>query len=86
LQRGQHNIEDELIFANHRGYVFHDSCGFEAGGEDELKMVQDFVRLKSREKRLKRRLHAIWFVPHVFSYLVATSFTRFVPQVLHSDG
>jgi hypothetical protein len=46
LQRGQHNIEDELIFANHRGYIFHDSRGFEAGGEDELKMVQKFVRRK----------------------------------------
>jgi len=61
MQRGHHNIEDELVFANHDGYVFHDSRGFEAGGEDELKIVQDFVRRKSQEKRLKDRLHAIWF-------------------------
>jgi hypothetical protein len=58
-----HNIEDELIFTSHDGYLFHDSRGFEAGGEDELKIVQDFVRRKSREGRLKDRLHAIWFVP-----------------------
>ena len=51
------------MFANHDGYVFHDSRGFEAGAEDELKIVQDFVRRKSQEKRLKDRLHAIWFVP-----------------------
>ena len=63
MQRGQHNIKDELVFANHRGYVFHDSRGFEAGGEEELKTVQDFVRRKSRKNRLKDRLHAIWFVP-----------------------
>jgi hypothetical protein len=25
--------------------------------------VQDFVRRKSKERRLKDRLHAIWFVP-----------------------
>jgi hypothetical protein len=62
LQRGEHNIEDELVFANHPGYVFHDSRGFEAGGEDELKTVQDFVRRKSRATRLKDRLHVIWSV------------------------
>jgi hypothetical protein len=44
------------------GYVFHDSRGFEAGGEDELKIVQGFIARKSREKRLGDRLHAIWFV------------------------
>jgi hypothetical protein len=58
-----HNIEDELIFTSHTGYIFHDSRGFEAGGEDELKVVQEFVRRKSRERQLKDRLHAIWFVP-----------------------
>jgi hypothetical protein len=63
IQRGTHNIEDELIFTNHDGYIFHDSCGFEAGGEQELQIVQDFVRRKSREDRLEDRLHAIWFVP-----------------------
>ena len=61
MQRGEHNVEDELVFANHRGYVFHDSRGFEAGSEEELKTVQDFVRRKSREKRLGDRLHAIWY-------------------------
>jgi hypothetical protein len=63
LQRGLHNVEDEIIFANHGGYVFHDSRGFEAGGEDELKTVKAFVRRRSRERRLEDRLHAIWFVP-----------------------
>jgi hypothetical protein len=83
LQRGQHNIEDELIFANHRGYIFHDSRGFEAGGEDELKMVQKFVRRKSREKRLRHRLHAIWFVHFAIH---SCNFTMLAAQVLHSDG
>jgi hypothetical protein len=58
-----HNIKDELIFTNHDGYIFHDSRGFEAGGEEELQIVQDFVRRKSREGRLADRLHVIWFVP-----------------------
>ena len=62
-QRGLHNIEDELVFTNHDGYVFHDSRGFEAGAEEELKIVQDFVRRKSQGEGLNDKLHAIWFVP-----------------------
>jgi len=62
VQRGEHNIEHELMFSSHKGYVFHDSRGFEGGSEDELKAVQDFVRQRSQKKRLKDRLHAIWFV------------------------
>ena len=58
-----HNIDDELVFTKHDGYLFHDSRGFEAGGEEELKIVQDFVRRKSQEHKLVDRLHAIWFVP-----------------------
>jgi hypothetical protein len=63
VQRGEHNIEHEIMFSSHTGYVFHDSRGFEGGSEDELKAVQDFVHQRSREGRLKDRLHAIWFVP-----------------------
>jgi hypothetical protein len=82
LQRGLHNIEDELIFTNHDGYVFHDSRGFEAGGEEELKIVQNFVRRMSQGEELNDKLHAIWFVPSVicnYSHKVAF-------QVLHSNG
>src|SRR3984893_7661701 len=60
VQRGEHNIEHELMFSSHNGYVFHDSRGFEGGSDDELKAVQDFVRQRSQEGRLKDRLHAIW--------------------------
>ena len=62
MQRGEHNITDELTFSNHDGYVFHDSCGIESGSEEELKVVQNFVREKSTERQLVNRLHAIWFV------------------------
>jgi len=60
-ERGMHNINDEIIFTNHDGYIFHDSRGFEAGAEDELKIVQEFVRRKSQERQLQNRLHAIWY-------------------------
>jgi hypothetical protein len=61
VQRGEHNIENELRFSSHDGYVFHDSRGFESGDNTELEIVQEFVRRKSREKKLNQRLHAIWF-------------------------
>jgi hypothetical protein len=61
-QRGEHDIELELTFSSHDGYVFHDSRGFEAGDKRELEIVRDFVRRKSRERKLNDRLHAIWFV------------------------
>jgi hypothetical protein len=73
-----HNIEDEFIFTNHTGYLFHDSCGFEAGSEDELKIVQEFVRRKSREPQLKDRLHAIWFVPfRIYPYKSSRLLVRY---------
>ena len=83
MKRSLHNVEDEIIFANHKGYVFHDSRGFESGGENELKTVQAFVRRKSRERQLKNRLHAIWFVP-LATY--NSKFHEVAFQVLHPDG
>ena len=62
MQRGEHNIEHELSFTSHDGYVFHDSRGFEGGNETELEIVQDFVSRKLRARQLEDRLHAIWFV------------------------
>jgi len=83
LQRGEHDIEHEIMFSKHEGYVFHDSRGFEGGSADELKTVQDFVRRRSQEWRLKDRLHAIWFIPLMSS---TTSSQMFAFQVLRSDG
>jgi hypothetical protein len=80
-QRGEHNINDEYIFSHHDGYVFHDSCGFESGSEDELKIVQEFVKRRSQERDLKDRLHAIWFVSlDILSSVVSSH--RFAIQVL----
>ena len=73
MQRGEHDINDELIFSKHDGYIFHDSRGFEAGSKDELEKVQKFVKSKSQQKRLRDRLHAIWFA---FSCIYSCLFTR----------
>jgi hypothetical protein len=83
MQRGEHNIEHELVFTKYKGHVFHDSRGFESGEETDLSIVQEFVRRRSEEVRLNDRLHAIWFAP--FS-ICNWEFTRFPFQVLRSDG
>jgi hypothetical protein len=59
------------VFSKYPGYVFHDFRGFEAGGEEELRIVQKFIRQKSREIRLKDRLHAIWLETQVFTIVTA---------------
>ncbi|KAH8993644.1 hypothetical protein EDB86DRAFT_2852120 [Lactarius hatsudake] len=61
LQRGEHTIDDALVFSNHRGYIFHDSQGIESASKEELGILQDFIRRKCREKRLRDKLHAIWY-------------------------
>jgi hypothetical protein len=63
MQRPQRNIEDELIFPSHNGYIYHLGPGLESGSDHELNIVRDFVSRRSRERRLKDRVHAIWFVP-----------------------
>ena len=60
-QRGEHNIEDELVFSGHTGYVFHDSRGIESGGTEELDTLKGFIQRRASSNRLKFRLHAIWF-------------------------
>ena len=66
-QRGEHDIEDELVFSNHKGYVFHDSRGIESGSIDELKILQQFIRSRCGARRLRDRLHAIWFGSRMFT-------------------
>ncbi|KAF8262884.1 hypothetical protein EI94DRAFT_1742403 [Lactarius quietus] len=61
VNRGEHNIDDELVFSNHRGYVFHDSKGIESGSIEELEILKDFIRRKCGKESLRDRLHAIWY-------------------------
>ncbi|KAH9171782.1 hypothetical protein EDB89DRAFT_1047864 [Lactarius sanguifluus] len=59
MDRGEHTIDDELVFSNHRGYIFHDSRGIESASKEELGILQDFIRRKCREKRLRDKLYCI---------------------------
>ncbi|KDQ16184.1 hypothetical protein BOTBODRAFT_31257, partial [Botryobasidium botryosum FD-172 SS1] len=59
--RGLHKIDDSLIFLSNRGYVFHDSRGFESGATDELELVRDFIQTRAASNDLDEQLHAIWY-------------------------
>ncbi|KAL4064207.1 hypothetical protein V8B97DRAFT_1988210, partial [Scleroderma yunnanense] len=61
LERGEHNIEDELVFRSNTGFIFHDSRGFEAGSEEEVKLMQNFLTNHSATMKLERWIHAIWY-------------------------
>ncbi|KDQ53700.1 hypothetical protein JAAARDRAFT_136654 [Jaapia argillacea MUCL 33604] len=60
-ERGEHNIENEMIFEANRRFIFHDSRGFECGSTEEFKIVQDFIEQRGREIASRRQLHAIWY-------------------------
>jgi hypothetical protein len=59
-QRGEHDIENEMIFKSNEGFVFHDSRGFEAGRASELEKVKDFLKKCSTSKNHRKQLHVIW--------------------------
>ncbi|KAG6332190.1 hypothetical protein ID866_6899 [Astraeus odoratus] len=61
LERGHHNIRDELVFQSNRLFIFHHSCGFEAGSEDEFEKMKEFVAECSSTLKLAQRIHAIWY-------------------------
>ncbi|KAJ7736696.1 hypothetical protein B0H16DRAFT_1425627, partial [Mycena metata] len=61
IDRGLHNINDEIRFRSRPGFVFHDSRGVEAGSATELSTVQRFVDKRSTAAtNLRNQLHAIW--------------------------
>ncbi|KIJ90479.1 hypothetical protein K443DRAFT_544223, partial [Laccaria amethystina LaAM-08-1] len=60
-QRGEHDIENEMIFESNMAFVFHDSCGFEAGRTSELDKVKDFLQKLSTKTSIRNHLHVIWY-------------------------
>jgi len=59
--RGAHDIDNEMVFKSNPGFVFHDSRGFECGGDSELRVVKNFIAQRARARKLHNQLHAIWY-------------------------
>ncbi|KAJ6471421.1 GTP-binding protein [Mycena sanguinolenta] len=60
-ERGEHDIENQLIFKSNRQFIFHDSRGFESGSTDEIQKVKDFIAARAAANSLGDQLHAIWY-------------------------
>ncbi|KAI6116643.1 GTP-binding protein [Pisolithus croceorrhizus] len=60
-RRGYHNIEHELVFKSNPGFVFHDSCGFEAGSTQQFDQMRNFMVDHAATMKVNERVHAIWF-------------------------
>src|ERR1700722_11335797 len=67
IKRGVHDIRNEITFAANPSFVFHDSCGFEAGSSEEFEKIKDFIveRSPAVRKTLADTLHAIWYHQHL---------------------
>ncbi|KAI6127887.1 GTP-binding protein [Pisolithus croceorrhizus] len=60
-KRGYHDITHEFVFKSNPGFVFHDSCGFEAGSTKQFEQMKEFVVDRATTGRVNERVHAIWF-------------------------
>ncbi|KIM26280.1 hypothetical protein M408DRAFT_313665 [Serendipita vermifera MAFF 305830] len=81
-RRGEHDIENEMVFASNTGFRFHDSSGFEAGGITELESVNAFIAHRSQQQKLGDRLHAIWYcIPMDDSRPFTTAEAQFFSKV-----
>ncbi|KAG2748413.1 hypothetical protein P692DRAFT_20833669 [Suillus brevipes Sb2] len=61
IKRGNHDIQNEMVFKSSPGFLFHDSCGFEAGSEEEFENMKKFISEHAHAKKLNERIHAIWY-------------------------
>ncbi|KII91905.1 hypothetical protein PLICRDRAFT_104640, partial [Plicaturopsis crispa FD-325 SS-3] len=61
MQRGIHNIDDEITYTANPRFVFHDSRGFEAASTDEVTIMKDFIKRRSQGDNIQKQLHAIWY-------------------------
>ncbi|KAF8260649.1 hypothetical protein EI94DRAFT_1811409 [Lactarius quietus] len=84
MNRGEHKIDDELVFSNNPGYVFHDSMGIESGSIDELEILKEFIQRKCAETRLRDKLHAIWSGPSIF--IITTTDRHVLRYCVPMDG
>ncbi|KAF7343579.1 GTP-binding protein [Mycena sanguinolenta] len=60
-ERGEHDIENQLIFKSNPQFIFHDSRGFEGGSADEIQKVTTFIEERAETTELAEQLHAIWY-------------------------
>ncbi|KAG2141377.1 uncharacterized protein EDB93DRAFT_1229803 [Suillus bovinus] len=68
IKPGEHNITDEMVFKSKPGFVFHDSCGFEACSKEEFEVMKTFVSERAHATKLEERIHVIWQVTPLLTF------------------
>ena len=58
--RGRHDVRDEIRHKHRRDLIIHDSGGFEAGDESQMRALGQFVEERSMMPNIEDRLHMIW--------------------------
>ncbi|KAJ8588884.1 hypothetical protein M405DRAFT_792377 [Rhizopogon salebrosus TDB-379] len=87
FERGEANIDTELISAQNDKFVLHDSKGFEPGDGGNVNAVREFIERRGSMPDLKDQLHAIWLcfeIPRTGGRLLETGTKDFLK--LRSDG
>ena len=55
-----HDIEHQITYDG-SNFIFHDSKGFEAGADEEMRDPWAFIEKRATETELQKQLHAIWY-------------------------
>ncbi|KAI5982231.1 hypothetical protein EDD15DRAFT_2378044 [Pisolithus albus] len=82
LTRGYHDIKHELVFRSNPGFVFHDSCGFEAGSTEQFEQMKEFVVNHATVKSVNERVHAIWTITAAEQKFFNECDTKHVPVMV----
>ncbi|KAJ7235232.1 GTP-binding protein [Mycena rebaudengoi] len=61
VDRGLHDIENQLVFKSNPQFIFHDSRGFESGSIAETERVKAFITQRAVTTELSKQLHTIWY-------------------------
>ena len=59
-KRGRHDVREGIFLEHRPDLIIHDSGGFEAGDEAQMRAVGQFVRERSLMPQIEDRLHVIW--------------------------
>jgi hypothetical protein len=61
IQRGIHDVNEEIVHPSRPAFIFHDSGGFEAGSEKEMELLRTFIATRCGAEDINEQLHIIWF-------------------------
>ncbi|KAJ7848461.1 hypothetical protein B0H14DRAFT_2445933 [Mycena olivaceomarginata] len=86
-ERGNCNINDEIISAENSRFVLHDSMGFEPGQTKNFDDAKNFLEKRGlKDVALKDRVHVIWCVASMLTFHQEIEHNRLCIQAPHAGG